>query len=493
MKTTIITLESYDDLISVRDRMSWAKTPRILLVWPKFEKVTLRQVDLKVLQRHASSLGAQLGLVTRQRRVRADAEALGIPVFESTGKAQRVKWPRLKQRKLTRKAPDKTLREQREQIQVREAAWRANPVARIITFSVGVISVLALVALFIPRARVQLNPVTKTQSIMVPVTASTSTKSVFVTGSIPAHERSIVVEGTQRVTVTGEGVVPQSKAKGVVIFRNLTQSAVSVPIGTIVTAGDIRFATTELGVLNAGVGETVELKIEAVDGGLAGNLDAETINAVEGRLGLLLSVTNPEPTTGGRERASLQATDADRANAKKMLLKSLESDAHGSLVDEMKQGNVLFDKTFTLSQILLENYDPPAGTAGSQLTLTMQAEYTVQYADVSDLTELAALALNASLPSGYIVVSNAVDVKSVTDPVLLDDKSARWTIRAEREIVQQVNTARITQLIQGLGSSDAQSKLEDALPVVSAPKISLIPSWWPWVPIVPFRIEVVMQ
>ena len=493
MKTTIITLESYDDLISVRDRMSWAKTPRILLVWPKFEKVTLRQVDLKVLQRHASSLGAQLGLVTRQRRVRADAEALGIPVFESTGKAQRVKWPRLKQRKLTRKAPDKTLREQREQVQVREAAWRANPVARIITFSVGVISVLALVALFIPRARVQLNPVTKTQSIMVPVTASTSTKSVFVTGSIPAHERSIVVEGTQRVTVTGEGVVPQSKAKGVVIFRNLTQSAVSVPIGTIVTAGDIRFATTELGVLNAGVGETVELKIEAVDGGLAGNLDAETINAVEGRLGLLLSVTNPEPTTGGRERASLQATDADRANAKKMLLKSLESDAHGSLVDEMKQGNVLFDKTFTLSQILLENYDPPAGTAGSQLTLTMQAEYTVQYADVSDLTELAALALNASLPSGYIVVSNAVDVKSVTDPVLLDDKSARWTIRAEREIVQQVNTARITQLIQGLGSSDAQSKLEDALPVVSAPKISLIPSWWPWVPIVPFRIEVVMQ
>ncbi|MFN8387812.1 MAG: hypothetical protein U0X92_15525, partial [Anaerolineales bacterium] len=60
MKTKIITLESHDDLISVRDRMSWAKTPRILLVAPKFEKIALRQVDLKVLQRHASSLGAQL-------------------------------------------------------------------------------------------------------------------------------------------------------------------------------------------------------------------------------------------------------------------------------------------------------------------------------------------------------------------------------------------------------------------------------------------------
>ncbi|MCK7480865.1 MAG: hypothetical protein M0C28_29370 [Candidatus Moduliflexus flocculans] len=82
--------------------MSWAKTPRILLVWPKFEKVTLRQVDLKVLQRHASTLGAQLGLVTRQRRVRADAEALGIPVFKSTKEAQRLKWPKPRRRKWLR-------------------------------------------------------------------------------------------------------------------------------------------------------------------------------------------------------------------------------------------------------------------------------------------------------------------------------------------------------------------------------------------------------
>src|SRR5215470_4540602 len=116
MKTQIITLESHDDLISVRDRMSWAKTPRILLVWPKYEKVTLRQVDLKVLQRHALSLGAQLGLVTRTRRVRQDAEELRIPVFESTGQAQRVAWPKPRRRKWMGHAPRKDLREQRAQI-----------------------------------------------------------------------------------------------------------------------------------------------------------------------------------------------------------------------------------------------------------------------------------------------------------------------------------------------------------------------------------------
>src|SRR5512138_3423350 len=105
MKTQIITLESHDDLISVRDRLSWAKTPRILLVWPKYEKVTLRQVDLKVVQRHATSLGAQLGLVTRRRRVREDAESLGIPVLESTGQAQKVTWPKPRRRRWSHHTP----------------------------------------------------------------------------------------------------------------------------------------------------------------------------------------------------------------------------------------------------------------------------------------------------------------------------------------------------------------------------------------------------
>jgi hypothetical protein len=174
-------------------------------------------------------------------------------------------------------------------------------------------------------------------------------------------------------------------------------------------------------------------------------------------------------------------------------LRSLERDARVDFLDELNPDDILFDETFAFSQILAENYDLPAGAAGSQLTLTMEAEYTVQYADASDLTELAALALNASLPSGFLAASDALTVEPATDPELLEDGSVHWTMRAEREIIQQVSTTLVTQLIQGLGSSDAQSKLEDSLPLLSEPKISLTPSWWPWVPIVPFRIEVVTQ
>ena len=494
MKTQIITLESHDDLISVRDRLSWAKTPRILLVWPKFEKVTLRQVDLKVLQRHAASLGAQLGLVTRTRRVRAEAEALGIPVFESAGQAQRVAWPKRKHRKLFHRVPDKSLREKREQAQVREEAWRLHPVTRVLAFLIGVVSVLALVALFSPRAQVRLKPVTKTQSIMISVSANPSVDSVFITGSIPAHDKRVVVDGTQTVLVTGEGIVPQSKAKGVAEFRNLTQQAVMIPAGTVVqTADAIRFITTEDGAMDAGVGKKIELPIEAVEGGIAGNLEAETLNAIEGRLGLSLSVSNLEPTTGGRELSSVQASDADRTRVKDLLLSNLADRARENLLNELNSGDMLFENTLTASQIFSEEYDPPAGAAGTKLTLTMQVEYTVQYASASDLTELAALAMNAALPSGFRTTSDAVTVKPTTNPFQVEDGSLHWTMRAERVIAQTLDTAQVTQLVLGYGVKTAQANLNENLPSASSPEIRLSPSWWPLVPLLPFRIEVVSQ
>src|SRR5688500_19145425 len=211
MKTQIITLESHDDLISVRDRLSWAKTPRILLVWPKYEKITLRQVDLKVLQRHALSLGAQLGVVTRAWRVRDDAEALGIPVFMSTGEAQRLAWPRPRRRKWLRHAPRKDLREKQEQAQAGEPAWRATPAVRVGSFTAGVLSVLILLALFIPRAQVTLQPESKVQSAVLPVSASTAVESVCITEKIPAHALRTVREGGETIAITGTGGTRQSK------------------------------------------------------------------------------------------------------------------------------------------------------------------------------------------------------------------------------------------------------------------------------------------
>ena len=395
---------------------------------------------------------------------------------------------------MTRRPPRKDLREQREQASVREETWPAHPAARVLAFLVGVLAVLTLVALFIPRARVTLNPVSKIQSLVLPVMASPSVDSVFITGSIPVREKRVIVEGTETINVTGSAVVPQSKARGVAEFRNLTQQAIVISAGTVVRTEDgIRFVTTEEGIVEAGIGETLELPIEAVEGGIPGNLEAETINAIEGRLGLSLSVTNPEPTAGGRELPSVQASDADRERVKDMLMKTLEQQARKQFEADHTLGDLLFDKTLTVSQVISEEYDPPAGAAGRTLTLDVRVEYAIQYAEASDLIELASLALNASLPSGFRATPGAVTVKPVSNPTLYPDGSVKWTMRAEREILQQIDPAQVTQMIQGVGAWNVGSKLKENLPLAAPPGIELSPSWWPWVPIVPFRISVVME
>jgi hypothetical protein len=196
---------------------------------------------------------------------------------------------------------------------------------------------------------------------------------------------------------------------------------------------------------------------------------------------------------GGREIPSVQASDADRARVKDELMEELEEKARVLLTDEIEAGDILFEDTFEVAQVLLEEYNPPPGAASPKLTLTAQVEFSVLYAAASDLTELAALALNASLPSGFAAASEALTVEQVTEPARNDDGSAHWTVRAERRIVQQINNAQVIQLIQGAAADRAPGLLQQGLQLEDAPDVSLSPAWWPWVPIVPFRISVVTE
>jgi hypothetical protein len=123
----------------------------------------------------------------------------------------------------------------------------------------------------------------------------------------------------------------------------------------------------------------------------------------------------------------------------------------------------------------------------------MRVEYSANYVSASDLTGLAALAMNASLPPGFSPVSDSLTTRHVTTPFVNSDGSVRWTMRVERRIVQQVDPAQVTLLIQGRGLRSAQSLLDETLPLANAPVITLSPSWWQWIPVMSFRIEVVAE
>lgn len=491
MKTKIITLESHDDLISVRDRLSWAKTPRILLVWPKYEKVTLRLLDLKVLQRHADSLGAQLGLVTRRANVRRDAESLGIPVFKSTADAQKQAWaspePRVQR---IPPPPRRDLRRMRDDIHEKEPAWRTSLLGRVVTFTVGVAAVLALAGLFVPRAAATLHPEVWSESIVIPVSASPQNESVSITGGIPARMLSTTVAMEGSKTITSQIALPGAKAGGAAQFRNLTGSEVNIPAGTIVaTKTLIRFVTMEDASLPAGVDETAEVRIEALSAGSQGNVEAGEIVAVEGPLGLSIAVTNLEETGGGTDSSVIGATDEDRAALRYDVLKTMHNTAEMQLRGLIAADDMLLLDTLEIKDILLEEFSPPAGESGRTLTLTMQAEFTAHAISASDLFQLASTTLGASIPRGFTPLDE-LTFSPRANPVTDEFGVTRFELEARQTAVREVDAFRVFSLIRGLDPSDARSALMSAFALREEPQIVITPSWWKWLPLIPFNLSV---
>lgn len=497
MKAQIIALESHDDLISVRDRMSWAKSPRILLVWPKYEKVMLRSVDLRVLQRHARTLGAELGLVTRLADVRRDAEGFGIPVFESAGAAQRDAWParRLISRRAPRRARAK-LREMKDAAKVQEARWRSSAAARVGFFATGVTAVLMVAALFVPRAAIKLTPVSSQQIITVPIKASKSIRSVNLTGEVPAHEISVTVVGSQSARVASQKSIPQDKASGIAHFKNLTQSELTIPAGTVIYSvrpTPVRFVTLNDTHLPGKVNAFVEVSIAAVEAGTTGNVAANAIQAIEGSLGLSAAVTNPGPTSGGTDRAAVVPSDADRKRVRDVLMPLLQAQAQKQLSASIGAKDLLLANTLKMGEVLEETYDPSAGGAGSLLKLTMRIEYSAQYLTADDLTQLAESTLNASVPAGFTPAADTLTFQPVGTPVLDESGASHFDLQVERLVFRKIDPLQVISLVRGLSPAEAARVLQSELPLAKDPVIEPSPSWWPWLPLIPFRISVLMQ
>lgn len=495
MKTQLIALESHDDLISVKDKMSWAKTPRILLIWPKGEKIALRPLDLKMLQRHARSLGAALGLVARDPRIRREAAALNLPVFDSPRSAHADVWPDSKPpgfNKPRRSASH--LRALRALARPTRAKWLDHPAVRIVFFALGVFAALALSLLFLPQAVITLAPESKTQRLTIPVTADPALKSVFITGSIPAREATREAAGDWQAASTGEAAVPEFEAKGVARFRNLTASRIQIPLGTVVHtlgASPIRFKTTQEAEVAAG--KTVDVPIEAIGAGTRGNLATNLVQTVEGPLGLSLSVTNPASTSGGTDRHLPAPSAADREIARSLLLEDLRAQAQLAMLADLPVGSLVFPDTMQAVTILEERYDPPAGEPGARLSLAMRVKFAAQYASGEDLSALAKLAMDAALEQGFSAAPDALTFRAASLPAADAEGRTVFQLQMEREIFRAIDPRRALFLAQGRRAESALARLNEAFALASPPQIEISPRWWPWLPLVPFRIEVVIQ
>lgn len=500
MKTQIIQLEPHDDTISVKDKMGWSQTGRVVLVWPTRGQLLDRHLDLVLLLRHSHSLGVQISLVTHDPEVRFQAQSLGIPVFKTVAKAQKSPWRRSRRYRGGVSQEDMSDSERFTRLQniVSNPMHRSRETPqlsqtyRIVFFSLGVLAVLSIAAVLLPSAEIALIPETRQQSITLQVQASEEASEVKLTGTLPVRTIKTIVEGRASIQTTGEVSVPTGFASGDVQFRNLTDKTVTIPVGTVVSSSDgsQRYSTQRAARLPAGPGEALIVPVQALYSGGASNLPAGQINIVEGELGVNVTVENLERTEGGSYTSSPAPADSDRSRLREQLISTLQDNALQEINSSLAEGYVLLDDTPSLVKVITEEYSPPDLQPASELGLTLRLEFKVPYISIDDQELLAKSILDANLPDGFIPIPGTLTIEHLSPPIYIDKEKSSWQVEFGRSIQSEPTINQAVSLSLGRSPKNASQQLMNNLSLSAPPTIITTPSWWPFLPLIPMRIDV---
>jgi hypothetical protein len=500
VKTQIIQLEEHDDTISVKDKMDWSQTPRVLLVWPERGKVFRNRIDLVLLERYCSSHGSQLALLTKDPEVNFQAELAGIPVFQSRKSAQLQSW-RKSFREFRRKELEGQAADPREfDFAEREGVIPRREIptwGRILIFTVGVLAVLVIAGLLLPSAEVTILEEATWRDLVIPITANPAANKVNISGLIPARETLIVVEDQASRPTSGQIPIPDKYAQGEVVFTNLTDKTILIPENTILsteTENPILFVTLSSGTTPEGGGEQITILIRALEPGSSGNVDSYQINRINQEFGADLSVINPEPTTGGTDLLIPAPVQDDLDLLSISLMNELENSALKQVKGQLASEDLLLSSDPISIETIEEIFSPAKGSTGDKLTLTKRVQFGFSFVSGNDLLTLAKSAVNTLyMENENEPLTDSLTLTHLSPPELGSNQTYVWDLELKWKEKRTLNEQEIIQHVLGKKPAEAGAFLQEYLETQNPPVIKITPNWWFRFPAIPFRINITQE
>lgn len=494
MKTQIIQLDSQDDVASVRDKISWGQSDRILLVWPNQRAALHNKLDLLLLQRHAAATGSRLALVSRDASASAAAAEIGLPIFRTIRLAQSMPWERAP---LPERQPRPTSGRYDELRAQRGAANKPlpkpeNPTLRIVAFFIAILAFASLLSIFVPRATLTLQPETRSQSLQLNLIADSNLPTFNLGGQLPYRRATHIMEGRQSLPTTGQAAIALEPARGTALLSNLTDLEITIPAGARIRTVDSNapaFFTLVEVTLGSTPGAQAEVRIEAESAGTAGNLPVNSLTAIEGDLGLSVSVSNPEALTGGLAQSARAAAPEDLEAAYSALLNSLWISAQEE-IQVQQPGVLLLDTQPDSYAILEEDYSLSPGEPGNELELLLRVEFSIAYIPDKLLADFATAVLDASPASGFEPILGSTTVSLIDVPIRLESGNYQAVVLISRNLQAALDPLAISREISGNSPARAAARLSETLALVSPPQIQVAPAWWPWLPLLPAQFQI---
>lgn len=512
-KTEYIQLETGDDVASLRDRLSFIRGKRVLLIWPERGTALSRKLDLVLVQREARRRVLQIALVTHDVTVINHARDLGISTFETVQSAERSRWRRIRSKVFTQRSHRPDEAPEPEELmpvasRVRSASRRKSRLRY--TFErLFILLLLALVIggtafLVVPAADVQLTLAQDTISGNVSITAAPEITDVDVEGrTIPATILRATVRTVREIRTTGAQNLGDTPAIGVVVFTNQTVRVVVVPEGTVVSTSagtPIRFRTLDEIRIPGGNGQQVEAAVESLpdSSGFVGNVDAGMINIIEGELSEQVTVRNTSPTTGGASRIFASVTEEDRDELMLSVRQELQAKAFAEMEARLTENQTIILETVRIvpdsEGAAIINYSHEVGDITDTLILDMETLVEAIVIDERFARQVVFAQLSQEKPRGLVLVPESF-VYQQGPIVNVENDQVTFTASGTATITGQINTVRLQERIAGLSMDEALSILqaEAALAPDTQPTIAIQPGWLQTLPLLPIRIRIQIE
>jgi hypothetical protein len=507
----LLYLEADDEITTVVRRLRESDGESIVLVAPGRAKALTSSVALRLLARVAADEGRTVALVA-DATTRSLASEAGIATYASVADAEQgvtaIHAPPTRAQIHVVQGDDPTAavaipgggRATDETRVVRSAA--VAPVAKRSRATISWAPVAGALALLLvagvaaavvaPAATIRLAPQAEPVG---PVTYSLDLAPDRLTGSLQA-------KATGHATGTYTDRAP---AAGVVVFQNFNVSAVAVPVGSQVAAGEIVFATTEAvtvppgrltpkGTIQSG---DQAAGVAAVGPGPAGNVAAGAIDrVVDPELDARLQgfpqngqprVANPDPTTGGSEASGPEVKKGDVDAATAALRKDLEAQLAKALGDRSGRLSPVSEPpapVITVAKGLIGTRDQPTFELSGSLAYD---DRSVRIADVEAAAAKRLASDAAVIPAGTQLLPDAIAVTPGNVSMLGD--RLRVQARVTAQAAPAVDAEAVRSRAAGLSADAARS----ALAGYGNVDLGLWPGWVTSVPTLPWRIDVIID
>ncbi len=513
-KPEFLQLETGDDATSVRDRLSFLRGKRVLIVWPEEGTALTRKLDLVLIQREASRLAIRFAIVTHDAEVMKHAQELEISAFETIGASGRARWKRGRAKAFVGRAQRpqvdplaeellldmKPVESRRARDPDDEPYNPRSPLIPILIVAVLLIAAAVIAGLLVPSATVAISPARQQIPVETTVIADPNATTVDVDSRlIPAVTLRVEVEDSGTIPTSGSKTLSDAAATGSVVFINQTNRAVDIPLDTrlMTSAGTpILFHTTTAASAPAQVGGQVEVPIAALpaSSGGVGNVEANLINTIVGPLADSLTVRNLQPTTGGSSpsRKAVSQDDYDRLLA--TLRQQLQSRAYLGMDAQRTAAQTIILESIRITEERddWKQWSAAIGDETDTLSLTMRARVEAQAVDENLAQQVVLAMLTSQAPPGRALVPESLNYQCCTVQGIDPTGRIALAISGSGIFSARVASGQIQEKLAGRSLPDAISYLVSTVDLQQGqtPTISLSPDWFGRLPFLPMRIDV---